>query len=59
MFDPWLVLSNQGLDNGFLAAGLVWGLIAGEPTGPRVQVLFGCVAVRSARRRRLVLTDDR
>lgn len=32
--------ANQGLYNGFLSAGLVWGLIADEPTGFRVQVFF-------------------
>lgn len=32
--------ANQGLYNGFLAAGLIWGLIAGDPTGFRVQVFF-------------------
>ncbi|MER7913688.1 DUF1304 domain-containing protein [Streptomyces sp. NPDC096068] len=38
--------ANQGLYNGFLAAGLVWGLIAGDPTGHRVQVFFlSCVLV--------------
>ncbi|MFI8093612.1 DUF1304 domain-containing protein [Streptomyces sp. NPDC086080] len=38
--------ANQGLYNGFLAAGLVWGLIAGDPTGFRVQVFFlVCVVV--------------
>ncbi|MDQ0772558.1 putative membrane protein [Streptomyces aurantiacus] len=38
--------ANQGLYNGFLAAGLVWGLIAGEPTGFRAQVFFlVCVVV--------------
>ncbi|MEU1088028.1 DUF1304 domain-containing protein [Streptomyces sp. NPDC005576] len=38
--------ANQGLYNGFLAAGLVWGLIAGDPTGFRVQVFFlACVLV--------------
>ncbi|GGW73662.1 DUF1304 domain-containing protein [Streptomyces xantholiticus] len=38
--------ANQGLYNGFLAAGLVWGLIAGNPTGFRVQVFFlACVLV--------------
>lgn len=38
--------ANQGLYNGFLAAGLVWGLIAGDPTGFRVQVFFlACVVV--------------
>ncbi|MFJ3923275.1 DUF1304 domain-containing protein [Streptomyces sp. NPDC090022] len=38
--------ANQGLYNGFLAAGLVWGLIAADPTGYRVQVFFlVCVVV--------------
>lgn len=32
--------ANQGLYNGFLSAGLVWGLIADDPTGFRVQVFF-------------------
>ncbi|NEB06174.1 DUF1304 domain-containing protein [Streptomyces sp. SID13726] len=37
---------NQGLYNGFLAAGLVWGLVAGDPTGFRAQVFFlVCVIV--------------
>lgn len=38
--------ANQGLYNGFLAAGLVWGLIAGDPTGFRAQVFFlTCVLI--------------
>ncbi|MFE4052901.1 DUF1304 domain-containing protein [Streptomyces sp. YIM B13518] len=38
--------ANQGLYNGFLAAGLVWGVTAGDPTGFRVQVFFlVCVVV--------------
>jgi putative membrane protein len=38
--------ANQGLYNGFLAAGLVWGLIADDPTGFRVRVFFlACVLV--------------
>ena len=38
--------ANQGLYNGFLAAGLIWGLIAADPTGFRVQVFFTvCVLV--------------
>ncbi|MBB5867625.1 putative membrane protein [Allocatelliglobosispora scoriae] len=32
--------ANQGLYNGFLAAGLIWGLVADDPTGFRVQVFF-------------------
>ncbi|MDI5962587.1 DUF1304 domain-containing protein [Streptomyces sp. SL13] len=38
--------ANQGLYNGFLAAGLVWGLIAADPTGRRVLIFFLiCVVV--------------
>ncbi|MFF4488096.1 DUF1304 domain-containing protein [Streptomyces sp. NPDC001544] len=37
--------ANQGLYNGFLAAGLVWGLVAADPTGPRAQVFFLCCVV--------------
>ncbi|MDL5205522.1 DUF1304 domain-containing protein [Streptomyces sp. ALI-76-A] len=37
--------ANQGLYNGFLAAGLVWGLIAADPTGFRAQVFFLCCVV--------------
>jgi putative membrane protein len=37
--------ANQGLYNGFLAAGLVWGLIASDPTGFAAKVFFlGCIA---------------
>jgi putative membrane protein len=37
--------ANQGLYNGFLAAGLVWGLVLG-PAGNAVKVFFlGCVVV--------------
>ena len=38
--------ANQGLYNGFLAAGLIWGLIAADPTGFQVKLFFlGCVIV--------------
>lgn len=38
--------ANQGLYNGFLAAGLVWGTLVSDPTGFRVQVFFTvCVTV--------------
>ncbi|MFC4611764.1 DUF1304 domain-containing protein [Streptomyces maoxianensis] len=38
--------ANQGLYNGFLAAGLIWGLIAADPTGYRVQAFFlSCVVI--------------
>ncbi|MFG2793690.1 DUF1304 domain-containing protein [Streptomyces sp. NPDC048419] len=32
--------ANQGLYNGFLAAGLIWALIAGDPTGFQAKVFF-------------------
>jgi putative membrane protein len=38
--------ANQGLYNGFLVAGLVWGLIAADPIGFQVKVFFlACVIV--------------
>jgi putative membrane protein len=38
--------ANQGLYNGFLAAGLLWGAIADDPVGFQVPVFFlGCVIV--------------
>jgi putative membrane protein len=38
--------ANQGLYNGFLVAGLVWGLLAGGPIGFQVKIFFlGCVIV--------------
>jgi putative membrane protein len=38
--------ANQGLYNGFLAAGLIWGLIATDPTGFAARVFFlTCVVV--------------
>ena len=40
-----VLAANQGLYNGFLAAGLVWGLSLG-PAGRAVQLFFlGCVVV--------------
>ncbi len=37
---------NQGLYNGFLAAGLVWGMVAAGDLGFAVRVFFlGCVVV--------------
>jgi putative membrane protein len=36
--------ANQGLYNGFLAAGLFWGAIAADPVGYQVSVFFlACV----------------
>ena len=38
--------ANQGLYNGFLAAGLVWGLIAGGSVGYQAKIFFlVCVIV--------------
>lgn len=38
--------ANQGLYNGFLVAGLVWGLLAADPVGFQVTIFFlGCVIV--------------
>ena len=40
-----VLAANQGLYNGFLAAGLVWGLILGE-SGTGVKVFFlSCVLI--------------
>ena len=40
-----VLAANQGLYNGFLAAGLIWGLALG-PAGNDVKVFFlGCVAI--------------
>ena len=40
--------ANQGLYNGFLAAGLIWGLALG-PAGKTIQYFFlGCVIVAGA-----------
>jgi putative membrane protein len=42
-----VLAANQGLYNGFLAAGLVWSLLTGDATEAfRLQTFFlGCVAV--------------
>ena len=38
--------ANQGLYNGFLVAGLIWGLLAGDPVGFQVKFFFlACVIV--------------
>ena len=39
-------MANQGLYNGFLAAGLVWSLFAPDPLGFQLKLFFlGCVVV--------------
>ncbi|MEJ6003489.1 DUF1304 domain-containing protein [Paucibacter soli] len=41
-----VLAANQGLYNGFLAAGLAWGLLLGDAAGRPVQFFFlGCVLV--------------
>jgi putative membrane protein len=41
-----VLAANQGLYNGFLAAGLVWSLIAADPVGLHFKVFFlSCVIV--------------
>ncbi len=41
-----VLAANQGLYNGFLAAGLVWSMIAAPPIAIPVRVFFlGCVVV--------------
>jgi len=41
-----VLAANQGLYNGFLAAGLVWSLIADEPIASAVRIFFLlCVVV--------------
>lgn len=37
--------ANQGLYNGFLAAGLVWALLSGPELVPRAVFFLACVAV--------------
>jgi putative membrane protein len=44
--DSVTLAANQGLYNGFLVAGLVWGLLAADPVGFQVTVFFlACVMV--------------
>ncbi|AIU83946.1 DUF1304 domain-containing protein [Bacillus velezensis] len=42
-----VMFANQGLYNGFLAAGLIWGLILGaDPMGHMIQLFFViCVVI--------------
>ena len=38
--------TNQGLYNGLLAAGLIWGVVAADPVGFQAKVFFlACVIV--------------
>jgi len=40
-----VLAANQGLYNGFLVAGLVWGLILGEAGNPIKMFFLSCVVV--------------
>ncbi len=40
-----VLAANQGLYNGFLAAGLIWGIMAGHAGGPVKIFFLTCVAV--------------
>ena len=40
-----VLAANQGLYNGFLAAGLIWGIVLGEPGDPVKLFFLLCVAV--------------
>lgn len=40
------MMANQGLYNGFLAAGLIWSLLAAPEVGRQLALFFlGCVAI--------------
>ena len=44
--DSKVLAANQGLYNGFLAAGLIWGLIKGDAAGYEIKLFFlACVLV--------------
>jgi putative membrane protein len=40
-----VLAANQGLYNGFLAAGLIWGIWLGEPGDPVKIFFLACVAI--------------
>src|SRR4051812_49916553 len=47
-----VLAANQGLYNGFLAAGLVWSLVAGPPLAHPLRIFFlGCVMLAGGFRR--------
>ncbi|MFG1792805.1 DUF1304 domain-containing protein [Nocardia sp. NPDC049149] len=57
-----VLAANQGLYNGFLAAGLIWGLIASDPVGWAAMIFFtacvvvaGCYGAATASRRILAV----
>ncbi|KAF4627688.1 hypothetical protein G7Y89_g10466 [Cudoniella acicularis] len=44
--DTRVLAANQGLYNGFLAAGLIWGLYEGGVMGTKIELFFlSCVLV--------------
>lgn len=44
-----VLAANQGLYNGFLAAGLIWGIWMGDSAGDPIKIFFLlCVAVAGA-----------
>ena len=44
--DTKVLAANQGLYNGFLAAGLIWSLLAPDPLARQLALFFaGCVLV--------------
>lgn len=45
--DSAILAANQGLYNGFLAAGLIWGMVSSDPEMARQIKLFflGCVFI--------------
>jgi putative membrane protein len=47
--DTKVMAANQGLYNGFLSAGLIWGLVAPRAVGfPALVFFLSCVAVAGA-----------
>ena len=40
-----VLAANQGLYNGFLAAGLIWSLLSGDKARPRTRFFLICVIV--------------
>jgi len=40
-----VLAANQGLYNGFLAAGLVWGLVSGQPSNDIIVFFLVCIIV--------------
>ena len=53
-----ILAANQGLYNGFLAAGLVWGLALGAAGHPVIFFFLGCVIVAGDFRRRNGQPED-